>query len=147
MEINKTTYVIYNQFRSDTALSWATRFHQVSATASLPALALLPESADSGKTQKSIDKSVKDNLNNLKSFKSSVGNRQSTSDDTTTGLKRSHSTMSKTSLSRNSIVEKNKTNLSIKQNVERDQKEQRNQIVNKVLMVQILQVVILMGLF
>ncbi|KAJ3648458.1 hypothetical protein Zmor_020261 [Zophobas morio] len=94
--------------RSDTALTWATRFHQVSATASLPALALLPENNEGTKTPKCIDKSVKENLNTFKSLK----------DQGKMPLRRSHTTLSKLTISKNSILEKNKTNLHIKKTAE-----------------------------
>lgn len=110
--------------RSDTALSWATRFHQVSATASLPALALLPENTDTSKPQKSIEKSVKENLNTLKSLKnnSEVNKAQ---------LKRSHTTLSKLTINKNSIQEKNKTNLHIKKTAERKEMEQEQNKVSE----------------
>ncbi|XP_030759440.1 S phase cyclin A-associated protein in the endoplasmic reticulum isoform X2 [Sitophilus oryzae] len=115
------------QRRSDTALSWATRFHQVSATASLPALALLPESSDTSKSPKSIEKSVKENLNNLKSLKNNVEKsevRKSNSEreslekkDLKHGnMRRSYSNLTKSSLNR--MQEKNKVNLNIKKNAE-----------------------------
>lgn len=95
--------------RSDTALSWATRFHQVSATASLPALALLPENTDASKPQKSIEKSVKENINTLKSLK--IDKKPHIE------FKRSNTTISRMAVNRNSIQEKNKTNLQIKKTV------------------------------
>lgn len=99
--------------RSDTALSWATRFHQVSATASLPALALLPENADETKSIKSIEKSVKENINTLKSLKlDSVTNKAE--------LRRSNTTISRTTSRRNPMLQKNKTNLQIKKTAERE---------------------------
>jgi hypothetical protein len=94
--------------RSDTALTWATRFHQVSATASLPALALLPENNEGVKTPKCIEKSVKENLNTFKSLK----------DQGKMPLKRSHTTLSKMTVSKNSVLEKNKTNLHIKKSAQ-----------------------------
>ncbi|VEN51989.1 unnamed protein product [Callosobruchus maculatus] len=99
--------------RSDTALPWATRFHQVSATASLPALALLPENTDSTKPQKSIDKSVKENLNTLKSLKTSEINKNQML------LQRSHTTVSKITIKKNTVKEKNETNLQIKKMLSR----------------------------
>ncbi|CAH0550784.1 unnamed protein product [Brassicogethes aeneus] len=114
--------------RSDTALSWATRFHQVSATASLPALALFPEKpGDAGqKGNKSIDKSVKENLNTLKSLQSS------TLDANNKGLlKRSHTTLSKMSLNKYSIEEKNKTNLNIKKTIFDNKKIIQDKNANK----------------
>ncbi|XP_044263759.1 S phase cyclin A-associated protein in the endoplasmic reticulum isoform X2 [Tribolium madens] len=94
--------------RSDTALTWATRFHQVSATASLPALALLPENNEAVKTPKCIEKSVKENLNTFKSLK----------DQGRTPLRRSHTTLSRMTVSKNCVSEKNKTNLHIKKTAE-----------------------------
>nr|CAI5839628.1 unnamed protein product [Callosobruchus analis] len=105
--------------RSDTALPWATRFHQVSATASLPALALLPENTDSTKPQKSIDKSVKENLNTLKSLKTSEINKNKML------LQRSHTTVSKITIKKNTVKEKNETNLQIKKNVEQEELQQK----------------------
>ncbi|XP_017785932.1 PREDICTED: S phase cyclin A-associated protein in the endoplasmic reticulum isoform X2 [Nicrophorus vespilloides] len=101
--------------KSDTALSWANRFHQVSATASLPALALLPEYSE----RTSIDKTAKDNLNTLKSLKSIHTRNEDSKPNQKNNklyLRRSHTTLSKVTLSKeNSLVqEKNKTNLSIK---------------------------------
>nr|CAH7744105.1 unnamed protein product [Callosobruchus chinensis] len=105
--------------RSDTALPWATRFHQVSATASLPALALLPENTDSTKPQKSIDKSVKENLNTLKSLKTTTINQNKML------LQRSHTTVSKITIKKNTVKEKNETNLQIKKNVEQEELQQK----------------------
>lgn len=102
--------------RSDTALSWATRFHQVSATASLPALALLPENAETTKANKSIEKSVKENINTLKSLKLDSNMNK-------TELRRSNTTISRTTTGRNPMVEKNKTNLQIKKTAEREKFE------------------------
>lgn len=110
--------------RSDTALSWATRFHQVSATASLPALALLPENTDTSKPQKSIEKSVKENLNTLKSLKNNTEVNKAQ-------LKRSHTTLSKLTINKNSIQEKNKTNLHIKKTAERKELEQEQKKVSE----------------
>lgn len=96
--------------RSDTGLSWATRFHQVSATASLPALALLPEQSEGIKTpNKCIEKSVKENLNTFKSLQNTVEQKKMP-------LKRSHTTLSKMTL--NKGQDRNKTNLHIKKSAE-----------------------------
>lgn len=91
---------------SDSGTSWANRFNQVSATASLPALALLPEHPEQ---QKSINKTTKDSLNALKSQAKKCDNRS--------GLRRSNTTISRNALKsdfKNSAFEKNKANLSIK---------------------------------
>lgn len=101
---------------SDSGTCWANRFNQVSATASLPALALLPETGEP--ISKSINKLTKDNLNALKS--------QIKKSDHKMSLRRSNTTLSRTSTKnefkqlRNSTLEKNKTNLSIKKNTERE---------------------------
>ncbi|XP_060516010.1 S phase cyclin A-associated protein in the endoplasmic reticulum [Cylas formicarius] len=106
--------------RSDTGLTWATRFHQVSATASLPALALLPETPENSKSQKSLEKSVKENLNNLKSLKKSA--------DKIGGIERSQSNLTKSSLNNNhSVQQKNKFNLNIKKNTDWKKRENENQ--------------------
>lgn len=113
--------------KSDTALSWATRFHQVSATASLPALALLPENSEKA----TIDKTAKDNLNTLKSLNTS--NNMKSNDKIENKiesrnklyLRRSHTTLSSMVYSKNSVQEKNKTNLSIKKSNDREKYEER----------------------
>ncbi|CAH1955002.1 unnamed protein product [Acanthoscelides obtectus] len=106
--------------RSDTSLPWSTRFHQLSATASLPALALLPENTDSPqKPQKSIDKSVKENLNTLKSLKTSEINKNKML------LQRSHTTVSKITLKKHTVKDKNEANLQIKMNVEQEEMKQK----------------------
>lgn len=86
--------------KSDSILSWATRFHQVSATASLPALALLPEAAQNNKC-------VKDKLVEKEdSPKSSVNH---------TLFKRSHTVLSKMSVNKTDIkVKENETNKIVK---------------------------------
>ncbi|XP_056635853.1 S phase cyclin A-associated protein in the endoplasmic reticulum isoform X1 [Diorhabda sublineata] len=111
---------------SNNSLSWAKRFHQVSATASLPALALLPECSDASKPQKSIEKCVKENLNSLKSLKNNAEN--ASGDANKNILKRSNTTVSKITVkapfNQNDIIqEKNKTNMQIKRTVEREQKK------------------------
>ncbi|GLV40641.1 short spindle 3 [Carabus blaptoides fortunei] len=102
---------------SESATCWANRFNQVSATASLPALALLPETGEPG-INKAINKVTKDNLNTLKS--------QAKKSEHKTHLRRSNTTLSKSSVKNefktktNSVLEKNKTNLNIKKHTERE---------------------------
>lgn len=106
--------------KSDTVLSWATRFHQVSATASLPALALLPEASEGKSANKSIDKTVKDNFNALKSIKKKEEEKR---EENVRGgfLKRSHTTLGKMTVSKSinqSLQQKDKTNKIIKKAAE-----------------------------
>ncbi|XP_045460554.1 S phase cyclin A-associated protein in the endoplasmic reticulum isoform X2 [Harmonia axyridis] len=92
--------------------NWSTRFNQVSATASLPALALFPDSREGVKCQKSIDKDVKNDLNSLKSLKHISEKKKGS-------LVRSHTTLSKLP-SKNVLMEKkNEANLQIKSSIQK----------------------------
>lgn len=89
---------------SDPSNHWANRFNQVSATASLPALALLPENKIEPTT--SINKSTKDNINTLKSQAKKVDNKSF--------IRRSNTTLSRTYVRSDfkaikANIEKNKT--------------------------------------
>ncbi|XP_044747454.1 S phase cyclin A-associated protein in the endoplasmic reticulum isoform X2 [Coccinella septempunctata] len=95
-----------------TTHNWSTRFNQVSATASLPALALFPESREGLKTQKSIDKDVKNDLNSLKSLKQISEKKKGS-------LIRSHTTLSRLSTQNVSIEKKNEANLQIKSSIQK----------------------------
>lgn len=96
---------------SDPTNHWANRFNQVSATASLPALALLPENKlENGP----INKNTKDSLNTLKSQAKKTENRF---------IKRSNTTLSRTNIKTDfktlrTTAEKNKTNMNIKKSGE-----------------------------
>lgn len=92
--------------------NWSARFNKVSATASLPALALFPEIREGMKNQKSIDKDVKNDLNSLKSLKQISENKKGS-------LVRSHTTLSKLPTKNISMEKKNEENLQIKRSIQK----------------------------
>lgn len=124
-----------------TPTNWSNRYHQVSATASLPALALLPEYADDviAASKKStpanikktllssssiIDKKVKENLNTFKSLRKSINN---TTIANKMLLKRSHTTLSSYSSNSNN----NTTTPSGSSNNARRHQQQQEQHLKK----------------
>lgn len=105
--------------KSDTALSWATRFHQVSATASLPALALLPEPNEKNKSVANKSLPFYKQENGLPSKKHSLQSGKFNK----LPLRRSHTTLNKLTLSNNNSLkslqgEKNKSNYNTKKSME-----------------------------
>lgn len=106
-----------NGKRSSDPSHWTNRFNQVSATASLPALALLPEKQIE---QNGLNKVAKDSLNTLKS--------QAKKSESRSFIRRSNTTLARTSLQNdikllNSNLDKNKTNMNIKKFAEKENKK------------------------
>ncbi|KAF5297125.1 hypothetical protein FQA39_LY02705 [Lamprigera yunnana] len=100
--------------KSDSDLPWTKRFHQLSATASLPALSLLPEGAELQReeTKSSTSAITKKPFQNLK-LSLDASTRQKSC------LKRSHTTLSKIT-----DYSKPKINLSTKQLLTREKVEE-----------------------
>ncbi|KAF5305769.1 hypothetical protein FQR65_LT07665 [Abscondita terminalis] len=102
--------------KSDSDLQWAKRFHQLSATASLPALSLLPECTDTGKEDLTTHISTG---SKKKDIISSTVENMNTSSRQKLYLKRSHTTLSKIN-----DYSKPKINLSTKQLMTREKVEE-----------------------